>query len=317
MTARRRLTFIRAPRRVIACTAALSALLLIGLLAPSAQASFGINSFDATFVNQDGSPDTQAGSHPFAVNTTFAFNRVPVGHFPFEIPDQEPKDVTIEQVAGLVGDSTAMPKCSTADFSNLVTHEGQLFPTPDCPRKTAVGGAALGLISPGLILDFPVYNLVPPPGVVAKLGFYALDRPDHRRSRPQEWRRIQRHRLAHQSSPGHPDLQLPGPALGQPHRPRPRPLPGGMLPGRQFLLQPNSARSATAPSSPNPAPSPSSPCPAAAPALPPPPMKRTPGRTRAPSSTARSSPTTTPNRPTRRASPAAANSASHRKSAPR
>lgn len=32
--------------------------------APLAQASFGLNDFDVTFTNADGSPATQAGSHP-------------------------------------------------------------------------------------------------------------------------------------------------------------------------------------------------------------------------------------------------------------
>ena len=41
---------------------------MLALVAP-AQADFGIHDFDLTYANADGTSATQAGSHPFAVNT--------------------------------------------------------------------------------------------------------------------------------------------------------------------------------------------------------------------------------------------------------
>src|ERR1700689_43808 len=45
------------------------------IVAPPAPASFGLQSFESKILNEDGSPAVQAGSHPFAVTTSFKFNR--------------------------------------------------------------------------------------------------------------------------------------------------------------------------------------------------------------------------------------------------
>ena len=60
-------------RRFLAVLAAVCFAAL--LLASSAGAAFGINDFDATYANEDGSAATQAGSHPFAMTTTIDFSR--------------------------------------------------------------------------------------------------------------------------------------------------------------------------------------------------------------------------------------------------
>ena len=40
----------------------------------AADAGFGIKGFSVSFLNQDGTPDTQAGSHPYEMVTSFTFN---------------------------------------------------------------------------------------------------------------------------------------------------------------------------------------------------------------------------------------------------
>jgi hypothetical protein len=146
-----------------------TAVVLLIVLAPApAQASFGLNEFDVTFTNADGSPATQAGSHPFAMTTTVELNN----HRPesqFEV-DGELKDLMIEQVTGLVGDPSATPRCSTKDF----TTEKDGFHNSSCPNSTAVGIAE---VRSGVTEVRPVYNVVPPPGVVVKLGFVVFDVP--------------------------------------------------------------------------------------------------------------------------------------------
>lgn len=51
-------------------------LFLACLNAPAAQASFGLEKFDVTYTNADGTPATQAGSHPFQMTTSVYFNRL-------------------------------------------------------------------------------------------------------------------------------------------------------------------------------------------------------------------------------------------------
>jgi hypothetical protein len=153
--------------------AALAALLI--LVAP-AQAKFGLNNFKARFIEVDGSAATQAGSHPFAVSTSFAVNTRLDPKFANElnpegeIPDGEVKDLRFSLPPGLVGSRTAVPQCSTADF--LRFEDGN----PSCPDSTAVGVVRVRatVLDPKAEFTEPVYNLTPPPGVAAKIGFAAL-----------------------------------------------------------------------------------------------------------------------------------------------
>jgi hypothetical protein len=157
---------------LIALTAS-TALLFSVLAAAPAMAEFGLNNFDVTFSEGDATPGnpfddppaTQAGSHPFAITTTFGVNHE--GNF----PDAEVKDAIFEQIPGFIGDATAMPRCKTADFVAIPET------LPECPNDTAVGISASEASVPHLFFDAPVYNLQPPPGVVARLGFVVLKEP--------------------------------------------------------------------------------------------------------------------------------------------
>jgi hypothetical protein len=140
---------------------------LVCLAPVAAQASFGLEEFDLSFRNHDGSIVTQAGAHPYEMTTVVHFNRDGSGIS----PEAEVKDVILQQIAGLVADPTAVPRCSTVDFLTFVN--GGL-PTA-CPDSAAVGWAATRI----KIIDnyAAVYNLVPPPGVALKLGFIAVNVP--------------------------------------------------------------------------------------------------------------------------------------------
>ncbi len=159
-------------KRVCAVAAVLSmAALASGVGVSSAGASFGLKKFDVKFINADGSPAIQAGSHPFAMITTLALN-THVNSQSYEVPDQELKDLTIDQIPGLVGDPTATAHCSTVDFTTFKNG----FKNSNCPDSTAVG-IAEAAVAGGTRELRPVYNITPPPGVAVELGFVVFDVP--------------------------------------------------------------------------------------------------------------------------------------------
>ncbi|HEY7831673.1 MAG TPA: hypothetical protein VIC06_14015 [Solirubrobacteraceae bacterium] len=101
--------------RRAALLALVGCIALAALTPAGAMASFGISGFDGSITNQDGSPDTQAGSHPYAYTTRIAFNTL-TNHFGEQAPDGNVKDVRVEVPAGLVGDPTAVPRCSNTQL---------------------------------------------------------------------------------------------------------------------------------------------------------------------------------------------------------
>jgi hypothetical protein len=152
-------------------------LLVILLGAAPALADYGFKRLGLSFTDQAGIAVTQAGSHPFATTTSIAIN----SHDTSEgtVPDGETKDLRIELPAGFVGNPTAIPPCTGAEFDEIDV----LKSLPGCSNSSVVGIAALKLeykaVPPGETdeLHVPVYNLVPPRGTVAELGFVGLNVP--------------------------------------------------------------------------------------------------------------------------------------------
>lgn len=162
-------------RRLVLSLSMAVALALVG--AVPASAAFGLKELDVTFTNEDGSMASQAGAHPFAFETQLFVNSTVDGDG-FEVPEGEVKDLVVAQIPGLVGNPTAVPPCSLANFNTRV--EGR----PLCPDSTAIGVAAVKgefepIFKPGedFFVHAPVYNLVPSPGSPAKFGFVALNVP--------------------------------------------------------------------------------------------------------------------------------------------
>ncbi len=150
--------------------------LVFALWASSASAAFGIASFDGEVTaGPAGEPDTQAGSHPFAVSTTINFNTEEVeveegpGNFVRKtVPQDNIKNVDVELPAGLIGDPSAVPRCTAAQFAAPLG-------TPGCPENTQVGTTTIFTL--GTKITLPVYNMVPAPGVPAQFGFVVLVDP--------------------------------------------------------------------------------------------------------------------------------------------
>jgi hypothetical protein len=159
-------------RIALAVATSVGMLTVILALAVGARADaahpFGITDFDVSFHNADGSVDTQAGSHPFSMTTSFHLN---ADGLP-ELNVDELKNATFQQVLGLVGDTTAVPRCSSRDF--VTTPAGAETSVTNCGNDTAVGYVGLAIFQPDNFNVVSVYNLQPPPGVPAMLGFDIL-----------------------------------------------------------------------------------------------------------------------------------------------
>ena len=141
------------------------ALLTASCLPTIAQAAFGANNFDVIYTNNDGTMGTQAGSHPDAVTFSEGFNIKGVDGNGEAIPEGFVRDFAIEQIPGLLADTTAYPRCKSVDF---LSGENGLTA---CPLETQVGITATSATFPGSWLTSPVFNLTPPPGALLRFGF--------------------------------------------------------------------------------------------------------------------------------------------------
>ena len=148
-----------------------------GLLAAEGP-GFGVKSFEVSFLNEDGTPDTQAGSHPYEFLNTIEFNS---HYMPLESnadstyvrePDGTMRDLTVDLPPGLVGDPNATAKKCT--LSKLFEEKG-VVQTPEggCPPESLIGHFKAKW-DPHLFgydeFDEPVYNMAAPRGVALQLG---------------------------------------------------------------------------------------------------------------------------------------------------
>ena len=126
-------------------------------------------------ITDEASSDSQAGSHPVGFTTILALNVSSVNkteectliqNSTPECPNSnaDVKDLEVALPPGMVGDPAAVPRCSQVDF--------QTFGNDACPADTQVGVLQLGFYGSANALQYaPVYNVEPPPGQPAELGF--------------------------------------------------------------------------------------------------------------------------------------------------
>jgi hypothetical protein len=133
-------------------------------------APFGLSFFDVDTVEESGEPDTQAGSHPFELSASLGFTvagrETPSpsnGESEAPLASGAPKDLELALPPGLVGDPRAVPRCSQKAFL-----EGE---TLNCPLDTQVGTVKPFFYGTLHSAVFPLYDIVPPPGQPAELGF--------------------------------------------------------------------------------------------------------------------------------------------------
>jgi hypothetical protein len=123
----------------------------------------------AQLTEDDGSPTTLAGAHPYQQTMHFGFPTESIsgaltgsGH---------PRDVAIELPRGLIGNPAASPVlCTEAELISELT--------PGCPRASQIGDVDVtsllgegGGKGGGTVLTASLYNMVPPAGSAAAIAF--------------------------------------------------------------------------------------------------------------------------------------------------
>jgi hypothetical protein len=130
-------------------------------------AGFGAEEYALEPFNENGTPATQAGAHPFQVTTTLVLNQsiiVNAGRQPVALP----KDFSFHLPAGLVGNPNAAEQCTMVNFFAVVLE------TNLCSPGSVVGVATVTADEPKTLKVFtetvPVFNLVPARGEPARFG---------------------------------------------------------------------------------------------------------------------------------------------------
>jgi hypothetical protein len=138
--------------------------------------SFGVEAFKLTAENESFEPDTQAGSHPFQLTTTFDLDQNYEPEFTgskVELEPQAPalsKDLSFRLPPGLIGNVNAAPECPDVDFGAQ-----ELGGADACEADAAIGVADVTIYDPDIVhlssFVVPVFNLAPAPGEPARFGF--------------------------------------------------------------------------------------------------------------------------------------------------
>jgi hypothetical protein len=126
----------------------------------------------APAVGSDGSPAALAGSHPFQQMVDFGF---PVRPGTSGVRDNSghPHEIRVELPRGTIVDPAATPVlCTEAELLSEGFGGG-------CPDESQVGVVdfTTNLFGNTVTFETPLYNMVPPPGRPAELGFEAANAP--------------------------------------------------------------------------------------------------------------------------------------------
>jgi hypothetical protein len=146
-------------------TSAHSAITVSGAPTP-----FGVQQYELRPENADGTPDTQAGSHPFQLTSVIALNQSVEGGK----PPAAVKDLHFKLPPGLIGNPLPFPQCPLTKFLGNAEN-GQNF----CPDKTVVGVSSVTVYLENFktVFEVPLFALVPSVGEPARFGFDILGDP--------------------------------------------------------------------------------------------------------------------------------------------
>lgn len=137
---------------------------------------FGLQTFSLQADAADGTPELQAGTHPWQLTSAFSvptLHRPPANEGGPATIVENVKDVSVELPPGLVGNPQAAAQCTETELRQEPF--GKLCPAASRVGVVAYTGAAIGGLSfteatAGAKVS-PVYNVVPDAGYPAELGF--------------------------------------------------------------------------------------------------------------------------------------------------
>lgn len=168
-------------RGVIVATAVGLTLLALPL---SAHASFGFMPGDEGFEmvpEEEAKVAAVAGSHPFELRAKLAFNTTESPAQPgVSFPDGDPRALRIELPPGLLANPQALQGCPVEDFASPRISPFELSASAEsCPDSSQVGTVDVSTVRNGdaVTRRFGVFNLAPPPGIPAELGFAPFGSP--------------------------------------------------------------------------------------------------------------------------------------------
>ena len=133
--------------------------------------SFGFATFDGLIGKQGGGPLTMAGAHPYSFKTIIRYNTYNNAEFFGGVPEpvEDAKDITTTLPAGFQGSLAGVDQCTASELAHPI-EVGQVIPAPLCPSSSQIGVIYLSLNLIDELGPFPLYNMVPPPGVAARFG---------------------------------------------------------------------------------------------------------------------------------------------------
>jgi hypothetical protein len=173
-------------RRVASLAGFLIASLIVAVGLPAvASAAFGFRAgpdgFAVTAREENGSADHQAGSHPYELVTTIGLESTVGGPgepgTPFAEGDL--RDLRLDLPAGLIENPSAVTQCSQAAFHTprMSPYETSLS-GEGCPERSQVGTVTVRSSNGGgTERTFGLFNLEPPPGAPAEIGFSPFGSP--------------------------------------------------------------------------------------------------------------------------------------------
>jgi hypothetical protein len=132
----------------------------------------GFESSSVLASNADASPDLLAGSHPYALTTSFKVNATTNAEGRLVSEGGDLKGLVVELPPGLGVDPLAVPRCGAEEFSTVNSGTGE----DGCPNASAIGVLAVENVTPSTLAErkvsvFPIYDLTPSQDSPALFGF--------------------------------------------------------------------------------------------------------------------------------------------------
>lgn len=135
----------------------------------------GAAGFDVAIGEESGAPDLRAGSHPYAMVTRVDFNQAGEleGRPGVPVSDGDARNIQLEMPPGLIENPGAVSKCPQEAFHTPRTNPFEASRSgEDCPPLSQIGVVTVrSSAEGGGSRTFGLFNLVPPPGFPAQIGF--------------------------------------------------------------------------------------------------------------------------------------------------